>query len=256
MRLPADGKGFVVWKEHLELSMWAQGLYGYLDGTITKPANLPSLPAGAAALIAEQVGIVEKYTKDLNQYLQKQAIVFQQISLTIPNSLYLKMKGKPTIKEAWDALKSDFERRLCMITIKLQKCLQDTRCAESGNICTHFDNIQIMWEEHASLGTNISEQDFSATILRSLPKSYDQFILAITATASVLKQELNPDNLIQMIINKYNHQLTRPGAKEEEEKGTEAVFFAGNNWGKPEMRSDKDIECYNCHKKGHKKAEC
>ena len=38
------------------------------------------------------------------QYLQEQAIVFQQIALTIPDSLYLKIKGKPTVKEAWDAL--------------------------------------------------------------------------------------------------------------------------------------------------------
>ena len=53
--------------------------------------------------------MIEKYTKDLNQYLQKQAIVFQQIASTIPNSLYLKIKGKPTVKEAWDALKADFE---------------------------------------------------------------------------------------------------------------------------------------------------
>ena len=65
-----------------------------------KPTNLPLPPAETATLIAEQVSIVKKYTKDLNQYLQEQAIVFQQIALTIPNSLYLKIKGKLTVKEA------------------------------------------------------------------------------------------------------------------------------------------------------------
>ena len=152
--------------------------------------------------------------------------MFQQIASTIPDSLYFKIKKKLTVKEAWDTLKSDFERQLHMITIKLRKCLEDTICAESGNIHTHFDNIQTMREELASLGTNISEQNFSATILGSLPKSYDQFISAITTTASVLKQELNPDDLIQTIINEYDHQSTRPGAKE---KDTDAMFFAGNN---------------------------
>ena len=57
-RLPADGKGFVVWKERLELSIRACGLYGYLDGTITKP--VPPTPADpglkeATALTKEQV---------------------------------------------------------------------------------------------------------------------------------------------------------------------------------------------------------
>ena len=36
-RLPADGKGFVVWKKRLELSVRARGLYGHLDGTVMKP---------------------------------------------------------------------------------------------------------------------------------------------------------------------------------------------------------------------------
>ena len=110
-----------------------------------------------------------------------------------------------------------------------------------------------MQEELTSLGTNISEQDFSATILGLLPKCYGQFISAITATASVLKQELNPDSLTQTIIDEYHCQSTRPGAKE---KGTDAMFFAENIRGKPGKRSNKDIKCYNYHKKGHKKAEC
>ena len=53
-----------------------------------------------------------------------------------------------------------------------------------------------MWEELASLGSALSEPDFTAIILVSFPKSYDQFLTAITATASVLKQELNPEDLI------------------------------------------------------------
>ena len=82
LRLPAEGKGFVVWKEHLELSVQAQGLYGHLDGTTMKLTNPPSTLAGTTAL-TEQVSTVKKCTKDLNQYLQEQAIVFQQITSMI-----------------------------------------------------------------------------------------------------------------------------------------------------------------------------
>jgi len=94
-RLPADGKGFVVWKERLELSIRARGLHGHLDGTVTKPQE-PTRPAEGT---------------------KEQAIVFQQIASTIPDSLYLKIKGKVTVKEAWDTLKADFERRSRMIMI-------------------------------------------------------------------------------------------------------------------------------------------
>ena len=82
-----------------------------------------------------------------------------------------------------------------------------------------------MQEELASLGTILSEQDFSAMILGSLPKSYDQFISAVTATA---KQELNPEDLMQTIIDEYDQRSTRSGAPKE--KGGDVAFYAeGNN---------------------------
>ena len=108
------------------------------------------------------------------------------------------------MKEAWDALKADFERQSCMITIELQKKLQDTCCIEKRNIHTHFDNIQTLQEELASLGMILSELDSSAIVLGLLPKYYDQFLSAVTATTSVLKQELNPKDLMQTIINEYD----------------------------------------------------
>ena len=107
----------------------------------------------------------------------------------------------------------------------------------------------------ASLGTILSEQDFLAIILGSLPKSYDQFLSAVTATASVLKRDLDPEDLMQTIIDEYDRRSTRQGNSKE--KGGDAAFFAGNNnRGKTGKRPDKDIECFNCHKKGHKKADC
>ena len=80
----------------------------------------------------------ENFIKESSIYSQEQAIVFQQIASTIPDSLYLKIKGEPTVKEAWDALKADFEKRSRMITIKLRKRLHDICCTENGNICINI----------------------------------------------------------------------------------------------------------------------
>ena len=88
-------------------------------------------------LSAEQVSTMKEiFIKESSIYSQEQAIVFQQpeIASTIPDSLYLKIKGKPTVKEAWDALKADFEKRSRMITIELRKQLHDIHCTENGNI--------------------------------------------------------------------------------------------------------------------------
>ena len=114
-RLPADGKGFVIWKECLELLIKAWGLYGHLDGTTVKP-NDPLTRSETSVLTQEKVSMNLKYAKEYVTYSQEEAIVFQQIASTILDSLYLKIKGKPTVKEAWDALKADFEKRSQMIT--------------------------------------------------------------------------------------------------------------------------------------------
>ena len=111
-----------------------------------------------------------------------------------------------------------------MFTIELRKHLQDTHCSKNGNIHTHFDNLRTMREELASLGNALSDPDFSATILGSLPKSYDQILSAVTTTASILKQELNSEDLMQSIINEYNQCLSRPGALKE--RAQDAAFYA------------------------------
>ena len=79
---------FVIWKEWLELSIWACGLYGHLDGTAIKPDGLPMRPEGTT-LTADKVSEIERHTKNLSQYLQDQAIVFQQIASTVMNSSFL-----------------------------------------------------------------------------------------------------------------------------------------------------------------------
>ena len=192
-----------------------------------RPEEGPASTEGKSILTKEEVSAMkDSFTKELSTYLQKQAIVFQQIASTIPDSLYFKIKLKATVKEAWDALQADFEKRSRMITIELQKRLQDTCCTESGNIRTHFDTIRTMQEELASLRTILSEPDFSATILGFLPKSYDQFLLAVTATASIMKHDLNPEDLMQTIIDEFDYHSTRHGSPKEKGQ-TDAAFYAG-----------------------------
>jgi hypothetical protein len=67
----------------------------------------------------------------------------------------LKTKEKATVKEAWDALKGDFEKQSCMITADIWRHLQDICCTKYENI--HFDDVCTMQEELASLGTTLSE---------------------------------------------------------------------------------------------------
>ena len=111
-KLASDGKNWVIYKDRLKLSVQAHGLGGHLDGTTTKPTQpaVTQAPAGRE-LTEEEKEKINMYDDDLKEWLRKEAIVLQQVVSTIPDSLYLKIRGEPTVKEAWDLLKSDFEKR-------------------------------------------------------------------------------------------------------------------------------------------------
>ena len=79
-----------------------------------------------------------------------------------------------------------------------------------------------MREELAAMGQPLSKNDFYAIILGSLPGSYDPYISAVNATSGVLGKTISSDDLGQ----------------------------------KRGLYSKKNIECYNCKKKGHYKSEC
>ena len=154
-------------------------------------------------------------------------------------------------------LKDDFEKRSHMFTINLRRWLQDVHCEDNGNVHTHFDNLRNMREELAALSESIPDQDFAAIILGSLPKSYNTYLSAITATLSVLGKEVDPDALILSVIDEYNRHSVKNHQTKDKGK-SDATFFAGGSLkgGKGGKGGKSDVECFNCHKKGHKKADC
>ena len=64
-----------------------------MEPTVTQaPAN--------SELTAEEEEKITMYGDDLKEWFQKEAIVLQPVASVILDSLYLKIRGKPTVKEA------------------------------------------------------------------------------------------------------------------------------------------------------------
>ena len=257
-KLASDGKNWVVYKDRLTLSVQAHGLGGHLDGTTTKPKQPAVTQAPASReLTEEEKEKINTYKDDLKEWLQKEANVLQQVASTIPDSLYLKIRGKPTVKEAWDLLKSDFEKRSRMFMVDLRQRLQNERCKDNGNIHTHFDTMRTMREDLAALGDDLNDEDFSAMLLGSLPRSYDSYLSAVTAALSVLGTKLTPDALMLSIIDEFDWRTIK--TCQSKDKGKDITFHAESRsrkqW-KGGQGLKKSIKCFTCHRKGHVKADC
>ena len=142
-----------------------------------------------------------------------------------------------------------------MVSIDLCRRLQEVRCAEKGDVIAHFATLRTMREDLASMGETLSESDFYAIIMGSLPSSFDPYISAVSTTSSVLGSHLSADNLMLTITEEYE----RRNLKNKSGKKDENVALYSNDSEKGKKggsSSKKDVECYNCRKKGHLKKDC
>ena len=109
------------------------------------------------------------------------------------------------------------------------------------------------------MGAVISDTDFYAIILGSLPESYRPLLSSINAAARISQKVLTLYELVNVISEEYEHcQLmdNRPL-----KKGSNAALSASASTGKKHGNNSantasQDITCYNCDRKGHYKADC
>ena len=242
-KLASDRKNWVIYKDRLTLSVKACGLRGHFDGTAAKPME-PTITQAPAdmELTEEEEEKITTYRNNLKEWFQKEAIVLHQVVSTIPDSLYLKIKGKPMVKEAWDLLKYNREKRSQMFMVDLSRRLQDETYNDNANICTHFDTMHTMCE------------DFSAMLLGSLSRSYDFYLSAVTATLSVLGTKLTPDTPMLSIIDKFDRCTVK--TCQSKDKGKDIAFHAESGSKQPWKGGkglNKSVKCFNCHRNGHVK---
>jgi hypothetical protein len=113
-KLSSDRKNWVIYRDRLQLSVQACRLNRHLDGTITQPVDPPTCKSTEKpfkVLTTDKQTAITAYKGKLQEWVQKEAIVTQQIVSTILDSLYLQIKRKSPVKKAWDLLKFSFEKR-------------------------------------------------------------------------------------------------------------------------------------------------
>ena len=88
----------------------ARGVLGHVDGTGKEPVNpVPKEVQDEGRLSDEQKVSALQWNKDLKEWKQGEAITKQQITSSIPDSLFMKICSKGAAGEIWRELEKHFQ---------------------------------------------------------------------------------------------------------------------------------------------------
>jgi hypothetical protein len=142
--------------------------------------------------------------------------------------------------------------------IDIRRRLSDTQCEESGDIKGHFSELLKLRETLSGMGASISDTDFAAIILGSLPESYRPILSSMNAAARIAKTPLTPYDIVSFVTEEYEHrQLSVSRASHAKKGGNSALSVDNSRKGSAKAKgASPDVTCYNCQCKGHYKADC
>ena len=179
----------------------------------------------------------------------------------MPDEAFNQIKDTESVKEAWDILKSAYEDRTAALVSDRMKAFRNTKCPEGGNIWTHFHQLAVLRDQLTSLGQTITDRDYLDTLLASIPRSYKGSISSLNGVSFLTKTKITADSFRAFLLDEYERRqlMEKEDAKAaktgKDSKDSKDEAFAADS----SKKKDKDkckVECHNCHKKGHMKADC
>jgi hypothetical protein len=201
------------------------------------------------------------------------------LSEALPPALYLTVQKESTVKKVWDAVVKHHHQKSQLIIVELCRKRQKERCEEKGDVHAHLAKLQQMHDDLASMGEVLPDDGFRAIILGLLPALYDTFLTAVSNQLNpmpypmriaemtiqgitipahditITPPKISPDDLMEVVGQEADRRTIKSGNSKKDEKDT--TFSVGTQSKGGKRGSGKsDLECYDCHKKGHIKADC
>ena len=116
-------------------------------------------------------------------------------------------------------------------------------------------------ERLSSMDDALPPAKFATKIIGSLPISYCPTTSALSAMAKRMKAPLEPDEVIEAVLEEFHHRKFQDKAAETAlaavGKGRRGKFRTNQNASSSSSSKDKsNVECWKCGKMGHFKSEC
>jgi gag-polypeptide of LTR copia-type len=87
-----------------------------------------------------------------------------------------------------------------MTTVDLVQRFRTKKCGEKDNVRTHFQELTDLRDQLAAVGKFVDDNDFTATLLASLPPSYVHVCTSINSSARLGAINLTPTIAVRNVL--------------------------------------------------------
>jgi hypothetical protein len=235
VRLASDGSNWVSYRDRLIVTLKSRRWHDHLTSdTVTTTYT--------------SRGDINNLTPAM-RWEDNDEVVKHIIMSSIPDDIFNRIKTGANAKEWWEKLKGICEGRSRSILIDLGRRLQNTHCGEDDNVRAHFARVADIREQLAAMGESVADQQYANILLASLPSCYEMRVCAITTNADESGRTIDPARIVKFISDDYDKRMIN----KNNGKDADDEAFASTT---QRSKDKRDIECYNCRKKGHIKADC
>lgn len=176
------------------------------------------------------------------------------------------IKSCKTSSEAWNTLRDVHRPKGPVRKVTLFKQLIGMRMNENDSIQQHVCNFTSIVDKLAETGIELQEELFVIMLLASLPKSFENYVIALETRddlpkLSALKIKLAEEGERR----KSNEPSDAEGAvqvfmthnnKKDRNKNPNVSSNNNDNTARYASRQKHNLKCYNCGRKGHFAAQC
>ncbi|XP_019465377.1 PREDICTED: coiled-coil domain-containing protein 186-like [Lupinus angustifolius] len=189
------GENYDFWNTKMTTFFRSQDLWDIVEEGFTTPENTSTLT------------VAQK--KELKENVQKDAKALFILQQALAETIFPRIMGATSAKEAWDTLKEEFHGSDKVRTIKLQTLRREfelLKMKESETIKDYYSKIKEIVNQMKAYGENILDKRIVEKILISIPQKYDSIVTTIEQT-----KDLSTLSVTELMgsLEAYEQRLSR-----------------------------------------------